>query len=78
MYCEVMTSTIEAGAIGNDRPIQSVSESWYSPELQTLIKSVHTDPRTGEETFQLTNVSRVEQPAYLFQIPAGYQAVERK
>jgi hypothetical protein len=73
-----MTSTIEAGAIGNDRPIQSVSESWYSPELQTLIKSVHTDPRTGEETFQLTNVSRVEQPAYLFQIPAGYQAVERK
>jgi hypothetical protein len=73
-----MTSTIEAGAIGNDRPIQSVSESWYSSELQTLIKSVHTDPRTGEENFQLTNISRVEQPAYLFQIPAGYQAVERK
>lgn len=73
-----MTSTIEAGAIGNDRPIQSVSESWYSAELQTLIKSVHTDPRTGEETFQLTNISRVEQPGYLFQIPAGYQAAERK
>jgi hypothetical protein len=73
-----MTSTIEAGAIGNDRPIQSISESWYSPELQTLIKSVHTDPRIGEETFQLTNVSRVEQPSYLFQIPAGYQTAERK
>jgi hypothetical protein len=73
-----MTSTIEAGAIGNDRPIESVSESWYSPELQTLLKSVHRDPRMGEDTFQLTNISRVEQPAYLFQIPAGYQAVERK
>jgi hypothetical protein len=73
-----MTSTIEAGAIGNDRPIQSVSESWYSAELQTLIMSLHTDPRTGEEKFQLTNISRVDQPAYLFQIPAGYQAAERK
>jgi hypothetical protein len=73
-----ITSTIEAGAIGNDRPIQSVSESWYSTEMQTLIKSVHTDPRTGEEKFQLTNISRVEQPAYLFQIPVGYQAAERK
>ncbi len=70
------TTTIEAGAIGNDRPIQSVSEEWYSPELKTLIKSVRTDPRTGEETFQLMNISRVDQPPYLFQVPAGYQ--ERK
>jgi len=73
-----MTSTIEAGAIGNDRPIESVSETWYSSDLQTLVKSVHRDPRMGEDTFQLTNVSRVEQPAYLFQIPSGYQQAERK
>jgi hypothetical protein len=67
------TSTIEAGAIGNDRPIQIVSESWYSPELQTMLKSTHSDPRTGQETFELTNISRTEPSADLFQVPAGYQ-----
>lgn len=67
------TSTIEPGTIGNDRPIQMVSERWFSQDLQTLMMSRHSDPRTGEETFKLINVSRTEPPAYLFQIPAGYQ-----
>jgi len=70
------TATIEAGAIGNDRPIQSVSERWFSADLQTVMMSRHNDPRTGEETFKLVNVSRTEPPAYLFQIPAGYQVVQ--
>ncbi len=70
------TSTIEAGAIGNDRPIQSVNERWVSSDLQTLMMSRHNDPRTGEETFKLVNVSRTEPPAYLFQVPAGYQIVQ--
>jgi hypothetical protein len=72
------TTTIEAGAIGNDRPIQIVNERWYSPDLQTLMQSRHSDPRTGEETFKLTNVSRGEPPAYLFQVPAGYQITDKK
>ncbi|HLH18551.1 MAG TPA: hypothetical protein VKX45_15120 [Bryobacteraceae bacterium] len=67
------TETIAAGAIGNDRPIQSVTERWYSPDLQTFIQTRHSDPRTGEETFRLTNIVRAEPPAYLFQVPASYQ-----
>jgi len=70
--------TIEAGAIGNDRAIQSTTERWFSPELQTIVLTKHSDPRTGEETFKLTNVSRSEPPPYLFQVPAGYQIVEQK
>lgn len=73
-----VTSTIEAGEIGNDRPIQSVTETWYSSELQTAIKTVRTDPRMGDMTFRLTNISRAEPAAYLFQIPAGYQVSEGK
>ena len=73
-----VSSTIDAGVIGNDRPIQITSESWYSPELQTLVKSVRSDPRTGEEVFRLTNVSRVEPPSILFQVPADYQVVGPK
>jgi len=73
-----VTSTIDAGVIGNDRPIQITSETWYSAELQTLVKSVRSDPRTGEEVFRLSNVSRVEPPSILFRVPADYQMVERK
>jgi hypothetical protein len=73
-----LTSTIEAGVIGNDRPIDSVSENWYSPDLQTLVKSTHTDPRTGEETFQLVNITRVEPPSTLFQVPPEFRMVYGK
>ena len=73
-----LTTTLEAGAIGNDRPIQITSETWYSPDLQTVVKSVHSDPRNGEEVFQLTNLSRAEPPSTLFQVPAEYQIVEQK
>jgi len=72
------TSTIETGAIGNDRPIQVVTERWYSPELQTVLSTKTTDPRMGEITFQLTNVRRGDPGAYLFQVPAGYTVGERK
>jgi hypothetical protein len=71
-------STIDAGAIGNDRPIQVSSESWYSADLQMNVMTKHSDPRTGDESFRLTNISRAEPAAYLFQPPAGYQITERK
>lgn len=69
------TNTLAVGAIGNDRPIQTVTERWYSQDLQTTVKEAHSDPRTGQETFTLTNISRTEPPADLFQVPPGYQMV---
>ena len=72
------TITLPAGTIGNDRPIQTVSERWYSPELQTVTMTKHTDPRSGEDTFRLTNVLRGEPSPDLFQVPASYQFSERK
>jgi len=72
------TRTIEAGAIGNDRPIQIISERWYSPDLQVEIMTRHSDPRTGEETVRLININRAEPDSSLFQVPAGYQIIEGK
>ena len=68
-----LTNTIETGAIGNDRPIQTVEERWYSPELQVNLMVHRTDPRTGEETVRLTNVRRLEPDPTLFGVPPGYQ-----
>jgi cytochrome c556 len=73
-----MTATIEAGAIGNDRAINTVTERWFSPELQTVMLTRTTDPRSGEESFKLVNVNRSEPASYLFQVPAGYQVIEAK
>jgi hypothetical protein len=71
--------TIEQGAIGNDRAIQIVNESWFSEELGMMVYSKRSDPRTGEETFRLMNIRRGDPPAYLFQAPAETPTVhERK
>jgi hypothetical protein len=72
------STTLETGAVGNDRPIQMVNERWYSSELQTVVMTKHSDPRTGEEIFRLTNISRAEPGADLFLVPANYQLQERK
>ena len=66
------TETIPAGAIGNQKPIVIVSERWYSPDLQETIYSKRTDPRFGTTIYQLTNISRQEPDASLFQVPADY------
>ncbi len=70
------TRIIPAGQIGNDRPIESVTETWYSPELQTTVMSKTNDPRTGEVIYKLTNVSRAEPDPALFQVPADYKLSE--
>jgi hypothetical protein len=66
------TITIPAGAIGNDLPIQVVSERWYSPELHTVVMTKHSDPRMGDTVYRLTSINRSEPAPSLFQAPADY------
>jgi hypothetical protein len=66
------TNVIPTGQIGNDRPIEISDERWESPELQMLIYSRNSDPRTGVVEYRLTNISRAEPPADLFMIPPDY------
>ena len=70
------TVTIPAGKIGNELPIDIVNERWYSPELQVLVMTRHIDPRFGENSYKLTNISRTEPARELFEIPAGYALKE--
>jgi hypothetical protein len=67
-----ITHTIPAGEIGNSQPIVSTSEIWYSPDLQIVVASKHSDPRTGESTYTLSNISRGEPNPSLFQVPSDY------
>jgi len=72
------TTTIPAGDMGNDRPIEIVSERWFSPELQTVVMTRHNDPRFGETTYRLTSIVRAEPPRPLFDVPPDYQVKEIK
>jgi len=64
--------TIDAGAIGNDRPITSTIETWFSDDLKMTILSVNDDPQSGQRTMRLTNIRLGDPDPQLFQIPADY------
>jgi hypothetical protein len=67
------TSTIPAGALGNERAIVITSERWYSAEIDAIVASKTSDPRFGETSYQLMNLVRAELAADLFVIPSGYE-----
>jgi len=71
-----VTITIPAGDIGNENPIYIVSETWFSPELQTVVMTKHSDPRMGENTYRLTNINRSEPAHSLFELPSDYTIKE--
>jgi len=73
-----VTRTIAAGEMGNEKPIEVVTETWYSPELQAIVRSKTSDPRTGDTTFELQNIDRSEPAASLFTVPADYTVQESK
>jgi hypothetical protein len=69
--CTQTVTTIPAGRFGNAQPITITSTRLYSPDLQIVIQSSRTDPRSGVTTYQLSNISTAEPAESLFQLPAG-------
>lgn len=69
---ERSTWTIEAGRIGNERPIQIVREVWTSHDLGLTLLSRDVDPRSGEQVYRLQNIRRGEPDAALMRVPADY------
>lgn len=70
------TRVIPKGQVGNDAPISIVTEVWTSPELRTVVYSKRSDPRMGEQTFQLTNITRAEPDPSLFAVPNGFTVTD--
>ena len=70
------TVTIPAGQIGNELPLDTVSERWYSNELKTVVLTTRKDPRNGETTYKLTNLRRGEPARQMFEVPGDYKVTE--
>ena len=68
--------SIAAGTIGNEQAIDVSTESWYSPALKAVVLRKRSDPRFGEITYRLVNISLDEPDASLFRVPDGYRIVD--
>jgi len=67
------TWTVEAGKIGNEKPLVTVREVWTSPELLITLRSRELDPLAGEDNYRVQNLVRAEPDAALFRVPADYR-----
>src|ERR1700733_10741788 len=67
-----VTRAIPAGKEGNEKEIDIVSETWYSPDLQVVVMSKTSDPRFGETVYQLNAITRTEPDPSLFVVPSDY------
>ena len=72
------TTTIPAGAIGNQLPIDVVTERWFSNELQMAVLITRRDPRSGDTTYRLTNIVRAEPPEDFFTVPRDYRVEDMR
>jgi hypothetical protein len=70
------TTTIPAGAIGNERPLEIVREQWYSSDLQIVLRSKRADPRFGGTAYEVTKIDRAEPVSSLFEVPPDYKVVK--
>ena len=70
------TITYPAGSIGNDRDISNVSEIWTNKELRLMLLQIHSDPRNGETTTKIENLSRTQPDPNLFLPPPDYKVVD--
>lgn len=68
--------TIPAGTIGNNKPIESVYERYFSPELKMNVLVRRSDPRNGDSVYRMIDVKRSEPDASVFRVPSGYSVVE--
>lgn len=71
------TLTINPGVMGNDKPMVTTREFWYSPELAINLISIVDSPQSGKQIFTAKNLVTSEPEPGLFVVPDDYKIVER-
>ena len=66
------TTTWAVDSVGNNREIVVTNEDWFSKQLQVHVLQKTSDPRTGDSTTKLANISLVEPDPALFILPADF------
>jgi hypothetical protein len=72
------TTITNAGVLGNDQPLTSLTEYWHSQQLGLNLLSMRSSPFFGKQTFTITELTAGEPDPNLFQIPAGYKVNDQR
>lgn len=72
------TFTFYRQSIGNTKTIVRVVDYWYSPALGVNVKVVRHDPRDGDQTLWLTDLSLSAASPETFRVPAGYRIIDHR
>ncbi len=72
------TTTYNVGVMGNDQPMISTREFWYSPQLAINLVSLVDNPQTGKQVFTVKDLTTSEPEPTFFAVPEGYKVVDRR
>ena len=72
------TTTINPGVLGNDQPMITMREFWYSPRLGINLISKVDNPQSGKQLFTVTDLTTSEPDPKFFQVPEGYKVIDRR
>jgi len=72
------TVTLNPGAMGNDTPMITTREFWYSPELGVNLQSTVDAPQSGKQVFTVKEISTAEPDATYFLVPDNYKVVDHR
>ncbi len=70
--------TVNPWVAGNDQPMVSTREFWYSEQLGISLRSSLETAQTGKQEFTVTEIDTSEPPAAIFKVPAGYTVVDQR
>lgn len=72
------TYTFYRASIGNTNTILRTIDYWYSPELGVNVQVKRHDPRDGDQTLWLSDLSLTPASPEYFRIPAGYRIIDHR
>lgn len=70
------THVVEAGVMGNDKPIATTSERWFSTDLKADLVNISESPDSGKHVRKLVNIRAGEPDPLLFQVPPDFTVKE--
>jgi hypothetical protein len=70
------THIMNAGVIGNDKPIATTTERWFSTEFKVDLVNISDSPEAGKHVRKLVNIRAGEPDPLLFQVPPDFKVKE--
>jgi hypothetical protein len=72
------TTTLYTGSVGNTKTILRSVEYWYSPALGVNVQVKRHDPRDGDQTLWISDVSATAPDSETFKVPADYRIIDHR